>query len=176
MLLVLILNVRNFSGRDLSSASRTPLLLGHLVDDIASKLIFLDFSGHKPVAMQTFEVIPVEAFIYSTKIRSIREFHVLIIVLLILFNIVFKAYSAPSSERVIVLCEYLPNLLMCVVHQSIVIFVFLSLLGQNTQPKFVSSEIIHSLLFNRFEYIINLIIIQALHLLKLKLRWHKWIL
>jgi len=103
MLLVLVLNVCNISLCNLSSARGTPLLLGHLVDNITAKLIFLCLSHHKPFTIEALEVIAVEAIIHTAEVWALRKFQMRVIVFLVFLNKVFEADGASASQCVIIL-------------------------------------------------------------------------
>ncbi len=128
MLLVLLLNISDLLRFDLSSAGWTSFLFGHLVNDLAPELIFLDLSRHKPVSIQALQVISVEALVYPAQVRPVRESQMIIVIFLVLLNVVLKANGASSTECVVVLCEYLPDLFVSIIHQPIVIIVLLSLI------------------------------------------------
>lgn len=52
----------------------------------------------------------------------------IIFIFVVLLHIVLEAYGASSAECVVVLCEYLPDFFVGIIHQTIVIVILLSLI------------------------------------------------
>lgn len=126
MLRELLLDVIKLIIVDNSSARRALLAFWHFVNDIASKLIFLDSSRHKPIPVQTFQVESVEAVLNTDQIRSLREenrptfFAILVEII--------EADWASSNEGIVILSEYLSDLFMTFIDETIIIFVLFSLI------------------------------------------------
>ena len=75
----------------------------------ASVFIFFSFSRHKPISMNTNEMKPVIALIYSCQIESVRES---LLLLIIFITELFKAHSASSFHCVIICWNYFSHFLV----------------------------------------------------------------
>lgn len=156
MLSVLVVDISLFGLSYHSSACRTFFVDWHLEFDLASELIFLDFARHKPVTVQALEVKLVEALIHADQVRAVGE---LFNRFMLFISEVFQAYGTSTSKGVIVLGEDISDTLMSIIEQAGFIWVFSSGFCKSLE-----------LFFNPPVNLIDLIIIEALANLELKLR------
>jgi len=76
-------------------------MLGHLEYDFISKQIFLSFSLHEPIPVNTKKVESVETLINSNKISPISE--LLNMQLFLVFTKVFQANCTSTSYSIVIL-------------------------------------------------------------------------
>ena len=88
------------------AAGRAPLFLMYLEFNVTSKFIFLNFSCHKPFAVETFQVEPVETRVDSNEVGSLREAFSLFV---LVKGEIFKTDGTSSPECVIILRQNLSN-------------------------------------------------------------------
>ena len=159
----LISDVLDLALFNLPSALRALLVFRYLIHNVISELIFLNFPTHKPLSVETDQMIPVEAFIYSHQVRPLREQEGIFFPILIL--VVFQAYSTSASQSIIIFSEDLSDLLMCFIDHTCIILIVFSLMCQQFQ-----------LLIHAGTDFIYLPIIKTFSLSKDKCGCFKWIL
>jgi len=165
MLFELDVNIVHLYFANLPSADRTSLVLRHLIFNFASEFIFFFDSLHEPIPIHADEVKPVEALIDSNKVCSISK--LLRSKLILIFTELLETDGASARHRIIILSENLPNLLVKLIDETIVIFIFFSLIRQFLEPKGItlSKSLLLVELVHNF---INLLIIEAFDRRKLK--------
>ena len=127
MSLLLFDDVLNFRLVHFTSTDRASFLVGNLVMDCVTILVLRKAPRHEPIPVNANDVESVVALIDSNEIDSVCE------ALPFLFPFLtelFEAHCASTLHCIVVLCQNFSHLLMQIVYDTGLIFVFLSGLSE----------------------------------------------
>ena len=135
----LLLDVSDLLLCTVLPTNRAALKLRQSVLDSRPVLVLFDSSFHKPVSVNANQMESVEAAFDSDKVDSVSE---MVFLALTSVTELFQAHRAPPFNRIIVIRQNFPHLLMKIVEQTRFVFVVFFVLHHCFKPiKYVNQKI-----------------------------------